>query len=102
MSMMAKLLVKEQMSMSSFGNQNSALYGLTYEHGEPERKNLLKQSAKKGAAKASDNSRKRKSKDSSESEDEENGDDESDASEDQVNGQTEKKSKRGSFRQGSK
>jgi hypothetical protein len=71
------------------------IYYYSVGSGEPERKNLVKQSAKKGAAKASDNSRKRKSKDSSESEDEENGDDESDASEDQVNGQTEKKSKRG-------
>uniref|UniRef100_A0A6N2KPB5 RCC1-like domain-containing protein n=1 Tax=Salix viminalis TaxID=40686 RepID=A0A6N2KPB5_SALVM len=58
--------------------------------GETECKNPLKQSAKKGAAKVPDKSRKRKSKDSSESEDEENGGDESDDSEDQVNGQSQR------------
>ncbi|KAL9395053.1 hypothetical protein Peur_014338 [Populus x canadensis] len=62
--------------------------------GEPGSKDHVKQSGKKGAAKATDNSRKRKSKDASESE-EENSNDESDASDDQVNGQTEKKSRRG-------
>ncbi|KAF9683114.1 hypothetical protein SADUNF_Sadunf05G0178500 [Salix dunnii] len=63
--------------------------------GEPGSKNHAKQSGKKGAGKDSANSGKRKSKDSSESE-EENRNDESDASDDhQVNGQTEKKSKRG-------
>ncbi|XP_024458176.2 uncharacterized protein LOC7477654 isoform X3 [Populus trichocarpa] len=62
--------------------------------GEPGSKDHVKQSGKKGAAKATDKSRKRKSKDASESE-EENSNDESDASDDQVNGQTEKKSIRG-------
>ncbi|KAJ6998763.1 hypothetical protein D5086_011581 [Populus alba] len=61
--------------------------------GEPGSKDHVKQSGKKGAAKTTDNSRKRKSKDASESE-EENSNDESDAS-DEVNGQTEKKSIRG-------
>ncbi|KAJ6920819.1 protein RCC2 [Populus alba x Populus x berolinensis] len=61
--------------------------------GEPGSKDHVKQSGKKGAAKATDNSRKRKSKDASESE-EENSNDESIAG-DEVNGQTEKKSIRG-------
>ncbi|KAG6776548.1 hypothetical protein POTOM_020066 [Populus tomentosa] len=61
--------------------------------GDSGSKDHVKQSGKKGAAKATDNSRKRKSKDASESE-EENSNDESDAS-DEVNGQTEKKSIRG-------
>ncbi|XP_030950694.1 uncharacterized protein LOC126712363 [Quercus robur] len=63
---------------------------------EPESKTVAKQTTKKGAVKASNNSKKRKkSKDSSDSEDEESDDDDSENGEEQPNGQAEKKSQGG-------
>ncbi|XAR64173.1 hypothetical protein NMG60_11024417 [Bertholletia excelsa] len=64
---------------------------------EPEREvSAGRKTTKKGASRASDSSKKRKNtKDSSESEDEEDSDDESDGSEDQANGQVERKRQRG-------
>ncbi|KAK3004394.1 hypothetical protein RJ639_019231 [Escallonia herrerae] len=61
---------------------------------------VAKTTAKRGAAKTSENS-KRKAKDSSESEDEQDSEDGSDDSEEQVNGRAEKKKPRGGKASGS-